>query len=716
MKRYSLLFGLLLTAVIACRPTDENDLNGAGTIVAITPVITQQETTVVPVPNTPEPTSNPNLLAPTAPLLPTPIATAVQSPTPDLTHSWVRVGNELTGIQFAAPPEWRNFAAELDVATATNQLGLTTLFLTDNERTGISLLAGKEIEMGAFALGLVSNTPLVSIDSNENLADLLNQMGISPMTEISPVSANTAATTVTGVTADFMGDPVGFPLVAGQSFHMRLFIFPLQNNDGAPLPNTQAVVLMGATADDWPSFEDTFSQMTQTLVIHRGQSEIVINDGAANIVGELVSGDLVRSTLNSGIQDVWAFSAPNGRYATITLSSDNNDLDLQLRIIDSNGQTIQVVDNGYTGDTEIAADILLHTDGRYFVEVDEFFSQNGRYTLNLTITDQPIYQTGGQIQIGQTIESILGNSQDSWTFNGVAGEIVSIVLLPEDDQFDAILNLYGPDGTRLVALDEGFSGDAEVISGYELPIVGQYAIVVRSFAEEGGSYSLSLDEGGEETANFHDAGDIAYGEIKEETLHDNEAHAWFFDGLAGDEVAIKVIPLDEKLDIDLWFLDGNVNRLAVQDNYLAGDAETIEWILPSDGQYIVLVRDFFGEDGRYQIELDGTTDDPPNYAGMLAYGTPITKTLAAGESEVWQFDGQEGESIRIDLSPLDNIDFLFILQNPDGDKVLQVDAASLGNEESFNGFVLTADGLWGVVVKTFFNDGGTYVVEIQRAQ
>ena len=45
----------------------------------------------------------------------------------------------------------------------------------------------------------------------------------------------------------------------------------------------------------------------------------------------------------------------------------------------------------------------------------------------------------------------------------------------------------------------------------------------------------------------------------------------------------------------------------------------------------------------------------------------------------------------------------------------QVDEASLGNPESLQGFTLTTDGSWRVVVETFFAEGGSYSLLVEPA-
>lgn len=710
MKKYDwpyLILGLLLTTA-ACRPITEEDPN---IVTTDSPPATLSATTIAG-----QSTMTPTAIAGEAtatpePTLPPP-PTSV--PTRDPITDWQIVGDETTGLQIAVPPDWLDLSQQLDVSAATNQLGLTTLFLVDAERTGVSLLAGKEIDMGAFVMGMMTNQDLPLDSPRSSLTTLLGQLAVATSSTIEAAAAASPTGTVAGATTDIIGDPMGFPIVEGQNFQMRLLLFPL-GQDAQTSITTHAILLMGATADDWPLFEEIFNRISNTLTVYDMPTNFAIGGGNANIVGELQNMIPVEATLSDGTRDVWTFVASDGRYATLTLSTETADLDLRLTILNASGQIITTADNGFTGDTEIAADILLATGGRYFVEVDDFFDNTGRYSLSLSLTEEPLYSGGGRILSGQTVQSVLPPGQHLWSFAGTAGQTVSIVLVPADERLDAILNLYGPDGLRLVALDEGFSGDAEVISGFELPVTGEYTILVSSFADAGGAYSLSLDEGGELTENFYEAGDIFYGDTRQENLQPLEAHVWYFTGQAGDEVTAKVMPLDPWLDIDIWLLNANVERVAAQDDFLAGESEIIALTLPTDGEYVILVRDFFGEAGRYEIELNGTTNQPPVYSGTLTYGEAVGTSLTAEAPALWLFEGHQGDTIDIQLTPVDNVDFLFMLQNPEGETVAQVDMASLGNAESLRGFTLTADGSWRIVVETFFTEGGTYSLLVEQS-
>ncbi|MCB8943748.1 MAG: hypothetical protein H6658_08330 [Ardenticatenaceae bacterium] len=702
-----LILGFLLTTVVACRPITEEDPNIVSTESAATSVATaiaSQPTMTATVP-VPEPTLTPTPL-PTVPLLPTAV------PTRDPVLDWQRVGSEVTGLQVAVPPDWLNLSSQLDVAAATNQLGVTTLFLVDAERTGASLLSGKEIGMGAFVMGVMNSQDLPVDSPRSGLNMLLSQLATAVVREVEAITADSPSGTVAGAMADIIGDPVGFPIVAGQDFQMRLLLFSI-GQDSATGLSTQAILLMGTTIDKWAQFDALFDQIMNTVVVYNVQSNFAIGGGQASIVGELPNGEPVRAALAAGVQDIWTFSARDGRYATLALSTELADLDLRLTIVDASGQVVAMVDNGYTGDTEIAADVLLVQDGRYFVEVEDFFDSAGRYELSLSLSDEPLYSGGGRILLGQTIQSVLPPGQHLWQFEGTAGETVSIVLIPDDERMDGILNLYGPDGRRLAALDEGFSGDAELISGFELPVTGEYTILVTSFADVGGAYSLSLNEGGEVTQNFYEAGDLVYGDVLEESLQSLEVHTWYFTGQAGDRVTVKVMPLDPWLDVEVWLLDANVERLATQDEFLTGEVELVDITLPAAGQYIILVRDYFGEAGRYEITLNGVTAQPPSLAGNLTYGESVATALLPGMPVYWLFAGHEGDVIDVTLTPVGDVDFLFRLQDPNGNVVMEVDEASLGNVEQLLGLTLTADGNWRIVVDTFFAEGGSYSLLVE---
>lgn len=703
-----LFIGLVIVTAVACKPVSEDDRElpteespPASTDIPIE-VNTNQAATL-PIPTKSAATSPP-------PLPPSPV------PTSPAFAGWQQIGNPATGLQLLAPPNWINLSGQVDTAVTANELGITVMLLANSERTGNSLLGSKAIGDGAYVAGLIThldlppNTPQATL--NRLATNLSTDAERTPITEAAPVTASVGAGgAVTGSYIDLEGAPLLFN-ASGSNMRTRIYLFTTALA-GTISQQTQALFIMSATAEQWPQYQATFEKMASSIVLHNIYANIVIQDGSANVLGSLGQQDLVNGDLEASVKDVWTFSLPSPRYANLTLSPDNKDIDLILTLIGPTGQTVTRIDNGYAGGTEIMIDNLLQDSGLYVVEVSEFFGDSGRYTLSLVLTEEPLFGGGGRLAPGQTIQSNLTRgAQHVWTFNGNAGELVSIVLTPEN-QFDAILDIYSPDGTRLAALDEGFSGDAEVVAGLALPLTGEYSILVRSFAGEGGSYSLSLDEGGDSTTNFYDAGDLIFGQTAQETLRENEAHAWFFTGKAGDELFITVSPLTNNLDLDIWLLDENVNRLAEQDDLLTGEPEMIEFVLPEDGQYLILVRDFFGESGRYEITLRANQVAAPDVVGTLSYGAAESGTLQPNQTVVWYFEAEDGDVIDIELVPESSeSDLLFIVYDPEGNQIWSIDAAQAGEAEQVLAYPIMSDGRWSIVVKEFFGEDASYTLTI----
>jgi hypothetical protein len=101
---------------------------------------------------------------------------------------------------------------------------------------------------------------------------------------------------------------------------------------------------------------------------------------------------------------------------------------------------------------------------------------------------------GGGLSYGQTVQGQINNigDEESWTFNGTMGDIVTISMVGQGSFDDTYLELYGPGGNLLTQDDDSGSGLSALISYYTLPQTGTYRIVASAFGSDTGSYSLSL--------------------------------------------------------------------------------------------------------------------------------------------------------------------------------------------------------------------------------
>ena len=553
----------------------------------------QTETPESPVSSVPVSTPRPSQ-TPIQTDTPEPTRTPTRRPTvtPEPVHllpaGWQQLGDARFGLQAGTPEHWIDASASFRSNSVFERFGPHLLLLADSDVTSASLLSGVPPSAGAFIFGFLTDSqeselnPVEALTGRLAVEDALEGQAI----EVTTLLLNDLPAAYT----ELDRDPFGvFP--AGETA-MEYRLLSLVD----PETETQALFLMAAQKDEVNPPAQTFDSI---------MNSIRLPESNANLQRQIASGDLVRNVLETDKDDIWTFVGEAGRYVSITLTPNESDLDLTLALIDPSGETLATADGGYGGDVEQMTDVRLPQSGIYIIEAGEFFNGSGPYTLNLLITDLPAFGGGGSIEFGTEVSSeIATNSEHEWLFYGVAGQDVTVIVKALSEQFDVILEMRGPDGRELLTLDEGFAGDTEIITGIELPVTGNYHIMVRGFAGHGGAYSLTLDEGAESTANFHDAGDLVSGEPRREFLQQDEAHAWFFYGETGNRVAIEVAPLEPALDLDIWLLNPDLEDLVMQDEFSSGASERIEFVLATSGQHLVLVRDFFGEAGEYEILLE----------------------------------------------------------------------------------------------------------------
>lgn len=696
-----LVVGLLFTSVASCRPPDTNNPSTLEPewveTAAIANSDADKETPPLPL-----------LIAPT--LLP--LATAAPA-----AGDWQSIGHPRVGVALAIPPAWVDLTDRINVPAMDNRLGINLLFAAESERVGRSLLAGKAFADGAYVSGIMVVPPAGVADPAEAFIQLLNAAAPTAVL-LNAVTPFASANGVDGLVVDVADGPVGLTIADANDLRTRVALFmpPVVDDAAEPL---WICLLLSATNDRWQQYAPLFDRILQTAAVYAVRPGAAAQEGNIVVRGEL-TGDIARvgASLESGVNDLWTFTSTGGRYASVFLHPEDPPLDLSLTLLGPDRQAVVRLEDGFAGMTEAAADVWLPHPGVYILEISDFLQNPGRYSLSLEISDQPRYGGGGPFAFGQVLQGALpANGRHYWVFSGVTGQRVSIVVEPGAPTFDAILELYGPDGGQLVALDEGFSGDPELISGYELPVTGEYAILVSSFSPQGGPYTISLEEGGQPVANYFDAGDLSYGSVQTAALQRREAHAWFLQGAAGDHILVRVTPLNDDIDLDVWLLDGEIERLTAADEFAAGEPETIEMTLVAGGRYIVLVRDFNGAAGEYEIALGAAPAATPEHAGALSYGDTIFGRINPGVAMAWLFDATPGDVIDIHVQAADaSSDIVLQLQAPDGTNMLEVDESSAGGDESLRAFVIPVGGQWRMVLREFFGGPADYRLSLSRAR
>lgn len=218
----------------------------------------------------------------------------------------------------------------------------------------------------------------------------------------------------------------------------------------------------------------------------QGRVEFVANPRPPLAVLEL--GGEYRGRLATGQVDPFTFMGAAGSEVYFVLSS--TEFDTFLALYTPNGERFH--NDDYAGRQDQSRLLLtLPATGEYRVEVTAYDAEGGGdYELRL----ESLHRVAAARHTGELSarSSRLGKGEyfDTWTFEGLAGQLVDIAL--DSDDFDSFLVLETPDGEIEVNDDdpEGVAGSRIV---RELNVAGTYSVRVTSFAAgETGAYELRI--------------------------------------------------------------------------------------------------------------------------------------------------------------------------------------------------------------------------------
>jgi len=383
---------------------------------------------------------------------------AAADPVQPLDPGWQLLGDERFGLQVGVPGGWVDVTQQLRMSDMIDRFGPQMILLTSNFDTADRLLSGDPFEEGALVFGFTPQAGAADRTPEESLAELLESADTEGLLPITVESAQVGGMSVAFV--DLAYDPLGLFTSYPESMHYQVLL--IQD----PEIITPAVFVIGASAEEWINQRDTFIQISE---------QVRVSETNANVFSHMNAGDLVQGTLDGALNNIWTFTAEEGSYATISLAPEEENVDLTLTLIDPAGNVLTTMDDGYAGDLEVMSDVPLPDEGTYLIEASEFFNEPGRYRLSLLVSDEPEIESGGTLKFGQEITAeLLPDNRHLWYFDGIAGQSATLILTSLDENFDIIMEMRSPDDRPIVVLDEGFVGDAEVLTGYELPLTGRY--------------------------------------------------------------------------------------------------------------------------------------------------------------------------------------------------------------------------------------------------
>jgi hypothetical protein len=311
----------------------------------------------------------------------------------------------------------------------------------------------------------------------------------------------------------------------------------------------------------------------------------------------------------------------------------------------------------------------------------------------------------GFIGYDETITgSVATDTSARWFFTGNEDDVVTIVVEPEGT-FDVVVDLQDEFGLSLLPggpVDQSFG--TERITNFRLPHTGDYFIVVRGYAGSAGEYSVALSRGG--IVGIDLPGSTL---VITPTLAEDGQHAYPFEAAAGAILELIVEPegdLDVVLEIYRDF-GGEDDELIVSVDHSFG-TEELEFEVPEDGNYYVLVRGFAGEAGTYELTMTAGVDIIFELAVRdLVYGY-------VGEEGYldYMINGRDGESVTLTVESGEELDAVIEIVDLEGTIVAAVDDGFTGEAETLT-YTFTADALYLIRVRSFMGTPGSFVMAIE---
>jgi hypothetical protein len=337
-----------------------------------------------------------------------------------------------------------------------------------------------------------------------------------------------------------------------------------------------------------------------TLELSGSGSRQPITPPRTNTTGMIGYGETINGTFyNETCQD-WTFYGASNDTVQISLQSSN--FDTYLYLYDAYGNLIEENDDGGNG-TNSQIIRMLTSGNTYTIGVCAYggSTTTGAYTLSLLYAGA----SGGQQTPLETRTGYLTpNTYDTWTFDAMTGETVTIAMSSND--FDTYLELYAPNGT-LFAMDDDSGGNLNaLIQSVVLPDTGTYIIRLKAFSGGSGSYTatMSFTGGfvGETMPLTSNDYMISYGQRMTSNLAGFGGHRWAFYGTAGDVVIINVYSNDFDTVVELH--DPSLMMLAQDDDGGDGTNSFLTYTLPRSGEYGIVVHGYSeGASGNYTVEL-----------------------------------------------------------------------------------------------------------------
>jgi sRNA-binding regulator protein Hfq len=435
--------------------------------------------------------------------------------------------------------------------------------------------------------------------------------------------------------------------------------------------------------------------------------------------GDSLNGEIPASAPD--VLEVYTFAGSQGDQVTITVSSQIQNFDPYLVLLNSGGSQVAYDDDSY-GNLNPSINLALPYDDTYTIYVGAVRqASSGKFIISLSKSAQaappanPPGSTATAIGYGDTLTGSLPPNAPGalvpYTFTGTQGDQVTITVVSQVQSLDPYVILLDSNGSQ-VAYDDDSYGNFNPLISLVLPATGSYTIYVGATNQgASGSFTISLTgstlgappavpgpvgaeaemlpeaaignllpgfgvQGGmvafqPPQANVPPANQqfwMNYGDaVDAEFVSGTATDKWMFNGNRGDTVTISMVAQTQGVDPRLALLDPDGNVAAQDDDSLGNfNAQINSFTLTATGTYVIEARTANNFPGKYTIQLWGTPGSAAG--GTITYFQTVPNVCCAGttvaDEHTWQFDAKQGEilSITMTADSTDMVPWLYLLR------------------------------------------------------
>jgi hypothetical protein len=331
----------------------------------------------------------------------------------------------------------------------------------------------------------------------------------------------------------------------------------------------------------------------------------------------------------------------------------------------------------------------------------------------------------GSIAYGVPASGVIddANPRQTYTFDGLRGEVVSFELQVTDGDLDAVIVLTDDNGALIASGDDSISTRDVRLAFVQIPRSAPYTVVVGRFGyglgTTSGSFTLSARREG---VSFASGSALRYGDSVYNEITDMTPQVYYsFRAARGDILSVRMQRVSGDLDPFVQVVNAFGLVIGENDEVIGSgslDAHITALAIPDDGMYAIVASRFGQAAGRsrgsFVLTLETAAQSglgaSAEFALPLTIGVPTEGEISDARSALfYSFEGRRDEIISITMSRVGGeLDTFVALADSNLQELISDDDGGGGQNSAIRDFVLPADGIYTVIATRYQRaDGAT---------